>query len=58
LSIEVRDILKNYNATALFVTHNQYEAFAVADKIGVMHKGKCCSGVLPMSFITAPLTVR
>ena len=40
LSIEVRDILKNYNATALFVTHNQYEAFAVADKIGVMHEGK------------------
>ena len=39
LSIEVRDILKAYGATALFVTHNQHEAFAVADRIGVMADG-------------------
>lgn len=40
LSLEVRDILKAYGATALFVTHNQHEAFAVADEIGVMSGGK------------------
>lgn len=40
LSMEVRDILKDYGTTALFVTHNQYEAFAVADRIGVMHHGE------------------
>lgn len=40
LSMEVRDILKEYGTTALFVTHNQFEAFAVADKIGVMHRGE------------------
>lgn len=39
LSSEVRDILKAYGATALFVTHNQNEAFAVADLIGVMDDG-------------------
>ena len=39
LSMEVRDILKAYGATALFVTHNQQEAFAVADQIGVMRDG-------------------
>lgn len=39
LSTEVRDILKEYGATALFVTHNQNEAFAVADRIGVMADG-------------------
>ena len=39
LSTEVRDILKAYGATALFVTHNQHEAFAVADRIGVMDDG-------------------
>jgi iron(III) transport system ATP-binding protein len=39
LSTEVRDILKSYGATALFVTHNQNEAFAVADRIGVMSEG-------------------
>ncbi len=40
LSMEVRDILKEYGTTALFVTHNQNEAFAVADRIGVMHNGE------------------
>lgn len=40
LSMEVRDILKDYGATALFVTHNQNEAFAVADRIGVMYSGE------------------
>ncbi|MDO3378943.1 ABC transporter ATP-binding protein [Geoalkalibacter halelectricus] len=40
LSLEVRDILKAYGATALFVTHNQQEAFAVADQIGVMSEGR------------------
>ena len=38
--MEVRDILKEYGTTALFVTHNQHEAFAVADRIGVMHNGE------------------
>lgn len=40
LSMEVRDILKEDGTTALFVTHNQQEAFAVADKIGVMNNGE------------------
>lgn len=40
LSMEVRDILKHHGTTALFVTHNQNEAFALADRIGVMHNGE------------------
>lgn len=39
LSTEVRDILKKQATTALMVTHNQHEAFAVADEIGVVRKG-------------------
>jgi iron(III) transport system ATP-binding protein len=39
LSLEVRDILKNQNATAILVTHDQDEAFAIADEIGVVHEG-------------------
>ncbi len=39
LAIEVRAILKAANATALFVTHDQLEAFAVGDRIGVMQDG-------------------
>ena len=39
LAHEVRGILKAAGATALFVTHDQSEAFAIGDVIGVMHEG-------------------
>ncbi len=39
LGQEVRGILKQQNTTALIVTHDQHEAFAIADEIGVMHQG-------------------
>jgi iron(III) transport system ATP-binding protein len=40
LAHEVRGILKAAGATALFVTHDQFEAFAIGDVIGVMHEGR------------------
>jgi iron(III) transport system ATP-binding protein len=40
LSIEVRGILKAQGTTALLVTHDQNEAFAMADTVGVMRKGR------------------
>ncbi len=40
LAHEVRGILKAARATALFVTHDQLEAFAIGDAIGVMHEGR------------------
>ncbi len=40
LAFEVRDILKQTGHTAILVTHNQAEAFAIADRIGVMDQGK------------------
>lgn len=39
LAFEVRDILKQAGLTAILVTHNQAEAFAIADRIGVMQQG-------------------
>jgi iron(III) transport system ATP-binding protein len=39
LAHELRAILKAASATALFVTHDQLEAFAIGDVIGVMHQG-------------------
>lgn len=39
LTQEIRDVLKSQNATAILVTHDQHEAFAMADEIGVMHQG-------------------
>ena len=40
LSLEVRDILKAAGTTAILVTHDQHEAFAVADEIGIMNEGR------------------
>ena len=39
LSQEVREIIKASGATAILVTHDQQEAFAMADEIGVLHQG-------------------
>jgi iron(III) transport system ATP-binding protein len=40
LAQEVRAILKESGTTALLVTHDQLEAFAVGDLIGVMNQGR------------------
>jgi iron(III) transport system ATP-binding protein len=40
LAKELRVILKHEKTTALMVTHDQNEAFAMADVIGVMNKGR------------------
>ncbi len=40
LAFEVREILKTTGHTAILVTHNQAEAFAIADRIGVMAAGR------------------
>ena len=40
LSLELRDIIKASGATAVLVTHDQNEAFAMADEIGVVREGR------------------
>jgi iron(III) transport system ATP-binding protein len=40
LAQEVRGILQESGTTALLVTHDQFEAFAVGDTIGVIHQGR------------------
>ncbi|MBT2337020.1 ABC transporter ATP-binding protein [Variovorax paradoxus] len=40
LTAQVRDILRRAGQTAILVTHNEAEAHAMADRIGVMHGGR------------------
>jgi iron(III) transport system ATP-binding protein len=56
LSIEVRSVLKMLNATALLVTHDQQEAFAVADLVGVMREGKLEQWDSPYELYHRPAT--
>ena len=55
LAFEVRDILKETGHTALLVTHNQAEAFAIADRIGVMDKGKVVQWDTPYALHHQPV---
>jgi iron(III) transport system ATP-binding protein len=40
LARQVREILKREGTTAILVTHDQHEAFAMADEIGVLRQGR------------------
>lgn len=54
LSCNVRSILKDRGTTALLVTHDQEEAFAVADKVGVMKFGKLLQWDTPYNLYHRP----
>ena len=40
IALEIRRVLKDEGITTVLVTHNQHEAFAMADEIGVMRAGR------------------
>ena len=56
LAFEVRAILKQAGTTALFVTHDQLEAFALGDKVGVMHEGQLVQWAEPYTLYHQPAT--
>ena len=55
LAGEMREILKTNNITALLVTHDQFEAFAIADKVGVMTEGKVLQWDIPYQLYHKPI---
>lgn len=40
LMLEIRQLLKQFNTTAIFVTHNKDEVFTFADKMALMSQGR------------------
>ncbi len=50
----VRAIQQEIGITAVFVTHDQEEAFAMGDRIGVMHDGELIEAGAPESLYHAP----
>lgn len=57
LASEVRDIIKATNHTAIIVTHNQDEAFVMADRIGVMREGRLEQWSCPATLRSTPASV-
>ena len=56
LSLEVRGILKATGTAAILVTHDQHEAFAVADVVGIMHAGRIEQWDTPYNLYHRPAT--
>ena len=54
LSLEVREILKREGSTAVMVTHDQHEAFAMADEIGIMYEGRIQQWDVPYNLYHRP----
>lgn len=54
LSLEVREILKQNQITAILVTHDRHEAFNIADEVGVMYEGVLQQWGLPETLLDNP----
>ena len=54
LSKEVRQLLKQQNTAAIMVTHDQQEAFVMADKIGVLSRGQLVQWSDPYTLYRRP----
>lgn len=54
LATDVREVLKRENITALLVTHDQQEAFAMADKAGMMYHGRLLQWDTPYGLYHRP----
>lgn len=57
LMVELRDIIKQVGLTAIYVTHDQQEAYAVADRIAIMHEGQIVQVDTPQNLYQHPRTV-
>ncbi len=56
LMIDVRAILKRIGMTAVYVTHDQTEAFAVGDRLAVMNAGRIEQIAPPQTIYRQPAT--
>lgn len=56
LMVELRALFETHGITALFVTHDQDEAFALADRVVVMRAGRVEQAGAPQEVWTRPAT--
>ncbi|MFQ5577529.1 MAG: ABC transporter ATP-binding protein, partial [Anaerolineae bacterium] len=56
LMLDLRAILKRVGVTAIYVTHDQAEAFAIADRVAVMNAGRVEQLDAPQRIFARPAT--
>jgi ABC-type Fe3+/spermidine/putrescine transport system ATPase subunit len=56
LVVELRQIIKRVNLTTVYVTHDQQEAFAIADRIAIMYDGRIEQVASPQQIYWNPQT--
>ncbi|KJF16059.1 ABC transporter ATP-binding protein [Acidithrix ferrooxidans] len=54
LRVEIADLTREAGASALYITHDQSEAFALADVVGVLNKGELVQVGKPEEIYRAP----
>ena len=55
LGYEIRELLKELSITAIMVTHDQHDAFALGDKIGVISQGRLAQWDTSFNLYHAPI---
>ena len=56
LELELEDVLKEFGATTLFVSHNRDEIYRICDRVCVMNQGKSSKPVPVKELFKAPIS--
>lgn len=54
MRIEISSLVRRAEATAVYITHDQSEAFALADRVGVLERGRLVQHGTPEEIYAAP----
>ena len=56
MRVEISSLVRGAAATTIYITHDQAEAFALADRVGVLHQGRLVQAGTPEEIYTSPAT--
>jgi iron(III) transport system ATP-binding protein len=56
MRVEISALVREAAATTVYITHDQAEAFALADKVGVLERGRLIQAGTPEEIYTEPAT--
>jgi len=56
--VEIKRLIQRFGITTVYVTHDQREAFAMADRVAVMHEGRILQVDSPRNLIARPRNLQ